>query len=161
MTNTFLSIGSNLNNPLKQVNLAIDTITKLPHTKIINKSKFYRTAPYGTIKQPDYLNAVIQLNTKLDIETFFEYTKKIEKQYNKFDKKVRWGPRIIDLDILIFGQLVINTQRLTLPHYDMYNRAFVLIPLMDIDPKLILPNNKKITDMIKLVDCSKIYNWIT
>lgn len=122
MTRVYIALGSNLANPLHQVQSALNALAELPQTKLIATSSLYRTPPLGPQDQPDYLNAVVALDTDLSAENLLDHTQKIELEHGRVRKDERWGPRTLDLDILLFGDEIINTERLTVPHYDMKNR---------------------------------------
>lgn len=137
----YIAIGSNLASPLEQVNAAIQAIGEIPDSRIMAVSSFYRTPPLGPQDQPDYLNAAVALETTLAPEALLDHTQCIELQQGRVRKAERWGPRTLDLDIMLFGDEVINTERLTVPHYDMKNRGFMLWPLVEIAPELLFPGN--------------------
>lgn len=141
MTVVYIAIGSNLASPLEQVNAAIQAIGEIPDSRIMAVSSFYRTPPLGPQDQPDYLNAAVALDTALTPEELLNHTQRIELQQGRVRKAERWGPRTLDLDIMLFGDEVINTERLTVPHYDMKNRGFMLWPLFEIAPDLHFPDD--------------------
>ena len=141
MTLAYIAIGSNLASPLEQVNAAIQALGNLPESRIVAHSSFYRTPPLGPQDQPDYLNAAVALETSLQPEALLDHTQRIELQQGRVRKAERWGPRTLDLDIMLFGDRVINTARLTVPHYDMKNRGFMLWPLFEIAPALTFPDD--------------------
>lgn len=119
MTIAYIALGSNLASPLEQVNAAVKAIGDIPDSRIVAVSSFYRTPPLGPQDQPDYLNAAVALETTLAPEELLNHTQRIELQQGRVRKAERWGPRTLDLDIMLFGDEVINTERLTVPHYDM------------------------------------------
>ncbi|MDM2847257.1 2-amino-4-hydroxy-6-hydroxymethyldihydropteridine diphosphokinase [Citrobacter sp. Cpo074] len=139
----YIALGSNLASPLEQVNAAVKAIGEIPDSRIVAVSSFYRTPPLGPQDQPDYLNAAVALETTLAPEELLSHTQRIELQQGRVRKAERWGPRTLDLDIMLFGDEVINTERLTVPHYDMKNRGFMLWPLAEIAPDLIFPDDKQ------------------
>jgi len=140
MTLAYIAIGSNLASPLEQVNAAVQALGEIPLTRIVAVSSFYRTPPLGPQDQPDYLNAAVVLETALNAETLLDNTQRIELQQGRVRKAERWGPRTLDLDIMLFGHETISTERLTVPHYDMKNRGFMLWPLFEVAPDLIFPD---------------------
>ncbi|MFS3771341.1 2-amino-4-hydroxy-6-hydroxymethyldihydropteridine diphosphokinase [Escherichia coli] len=142
MTVAYIAIGSNLASPLEQVNAALKAIDDIPESRILTVSSFYRTPPLGPQDQPDYLNAAVALETSLTAEELLNHTQRIELQQGRVRKAERWGPRTLDLDIMLFGNQVINTERLTVPHYDMKNRGFMLWPLFEIAPELVFPDGE-------------------
>lgn len=141
MTIAYIALGSNLASPLEQVNAALKAIADIPDSRIVAVSSFYRTPPLGPQDQPDYLNAAVALDTALTPEELLNHTQRIERQQGRERKAERWGPRTLDLDIMLFGDEVINTERLTVPHYDMKNRGFMLWPLFEIAPELSFPDD--------------------
>ncbi|EKT7568230.1 2-amino-4-hydroxy-6-hydroxymethyldihydropteridine diphosphokinase [Salmonella enterica] len=143
MTIAYIALGSNLASPLEQVNAALKAIADIPDSRIVAVSSFYRTPPLGPQDQPDYLNAAVALDTALAPEELLNHTQHIERQQGRERKAERWGPRTLDLDIMLFGDSIINSERLTVPHYDMKNRGFMLWPLFEIAPDLIFPDDKK------------------
>ncbi|VAY02298.1 2-amino-4-hydroxy-6-hydroxymethyldihydropteridinepyrophosphokinase [Arsenophonus endosymbiont of Aleurodicus dispersus] len=147
----YISIGSNLNDPLQQVQCAIKELQQLPNTKLVAISSFYRTKPMGIQNQPDYFNAVIALDTELLPEILLEYTQEIELMHGRIRKADRWGPRTLDLDIILYGQQIIHTARLTIPHYGLKEREFILYPLAEIAPKLRFLDGELLSDRLLLV----------
>lgn len=155
----WLALGSNLADPLAQVDAALNALRTLPHTELIAVSAFYRTPPYGPQDQPDYLNAAVELETALAPEALLDHTQRIELEQGRVRKEERWGARTLDLDIMLFGQLTLNTPRLTVPHYDMLNRAFMLVPLLEIAPQATLPDGTPLNNVLTQLDCSAIQRW--
>ena len=148
MTVAYIAIGSNLASPLEQVNAAVKAIGEIPQSRIVAVSSFYRTPPLGPQDQPDYLNAAVALETALEPEALLDHTQRIELQQGRVRKAERWGPRTLDLDIMLFGDQVILTERLTVPHYDMHNRSFMLWPLFEIAPALHFPGSTPLSDYL-------------
>jgi len=159
VTLVYIALGSNLAEPLSQVNDALAALAQIPHSRIVATSPFYRTPPLGPQDQPDYLNAAVALETTLTAEALLDNTQRIELQQGRVRKAERWGPRTLDLDIMLFGDETINTERLTVPHYDMKNRAFMLLPLAQIAPALRFPDGERLTDVLERLDCSEILHW--
>ncbi|CAD83671.1 7, 8-dihydro-6-hydroxymethylpterin-pyrophosphokinase [Candidatus Blochmanniella floridana] len=152
MEYAWIGIGSNLLNPKKQVDQAIQALSQLPKTEFISCSKYYRSRPLGYHKQPDFLNTIVILYTDLRPELLLDYMQEIENQQGrvrKFATCCNSYPRTLDLDILLFGQYRICTPKLVIPHYDMMNREFIMYPLAELDQKLVLPNGKCIADIIR------------
>lgn len=159
MSIAYIALGANLGNPLKQAHDAIEAIKQLPQTQLLQISPFYRSKPLGPQNQPDYLNAVIKLTTLLSPTTLLSVLQRIEKQLGRVRKANRWGPRTLDLDILLYDKLIINSENLIIPHYDMQHREFVLYPLFDIAPELILPDQTPLAELIKLVSKNNMTHW--
>ena len=155
----YIAIGSNLASPLEQVNAAVQAIGEIPDSRIVAISSFYRTPPLGPQDQPDYLNAAVALDTALAPEELLDHTQRIELQQGRVRKAERWGPRTLDLDIMLFGDEVINTERLTVPHYDMKNRGFMLWPLFEIAPELTFPDGTRLHQHLSLLGAAKPAHW--
>lgn len=159
MIRVYLALGSNLADPLHQVQSALNALAALPDTTLVATSSLYRTPPYGPPDQPDFLNAAVALDTALAAETLLDHTQRIELEQGRVRKAHRWGPRTLDLDIMLFGEQTLSTPRLTVPHYDMHNRPFMLLPLLEIAPDLTLPNGTRIADLLATLDSSSIRHW--
>jgi len=159
MTRVYLALGSNLADPLHQVDAALAALDAIPHTVRTQTSSLYRTPPYGPPDQPDYLNAVVELETALAAEALLDHTQRIELEHGRVRKAERWEPRTLDLDIMLFGNQILSTPRLTVPHYDMHNRAFMLVPLLEIAPLIALPNGQPLSDVLAQLDRSAIRLW--
>ncbi|MFW7193268.1 2-amino-4-hydroxy-6-hydroxymethyldihydropteridine diphosphokinase [Enterobacter sp. BNK-29] len=159
MTLAYIAIGSNLASPLEQVNAAVQALGEIPQSKIVAVSSFYRTPPLGPQDQPDYLNAAVVLETALNAETLLDNTQRIELQQGRVRKAERWGPRTLDLDIMLFGHETINTERLTVPHYDMKNRGFMLWPLFEVAPDLIFPDGIPLRTILDNLNAERPTRW--
>ncbi len=150
MTQVYIALGSNLGVPREQLSQAIDALAALPQTKLIQSSPWYRTAPLGGPQgQPDYLNAACELKTTLAPLDLLHALQGIELQAGRI-RLERWGPRTLDLDIIIYGTLEQNDPELTLPHPRAHERAFVLAPLADLNPLLPL-RSKPVTEWLLTV----------
>jgi len=143
-TTVYIGLGSNLSEPIKQVQAAISEVATIAQSKIIKTSSLYLSKPMGPQDQCDYINAVLALETLLSPLALLDALQAIENSAGRIRKENRWGARILDLDIILFGNKIINTERLTVPHYGMQEREFVLLPLAEISPKLTLPNGKSL-----------------
>ncbi|MCV2531308.1 MAG: 2-amino-4-hydroxy-6-hydroxymethyldihydropteridine diphosphokinase [Candidatus Lightella neohaematopini] len=152
----WLSLGSNLNYPINQINNAIDKLRYIPYTKVIRYSSYYESIPLNNYNQPNYVNSVVILNTMLSLDSLFNFIKIIEYSQGRRYNCLRWSSRIIDLDILLFGNYVINTSKLTVPHYDMLNREFVIYPMIELDSSIKLPNGLVIKDSIKFLSNKRV-----
>jgi 2-amino-4-hydroxy-6-hydroxymethyldihydropteridine diphosphokinase len=129
----FLSLGSNLGDRLDNLQTAISLL--LPRIKPVAKSSVYETEPWGYLNQPAFLNLVVKASTSLEPDAVFSYVKGIEESMGR-QETIRFGPRLIDLDILFYDDLILDTSELTIPHPRLADRAFVLIPLAEIAPHL-------------------------
>ncbi|EHM51285.1 MAG: 2-amino-4-hydroxy-6-hydroxymethyldihydropteridine diphosphokinase [Yokenella regensburgei] len=159
MSLVYIALGSNLASPLDQVNAAIAALGEIPESRVVALSSFYRTPPLGPQDQPDYLNAAVALETALSPEALLDNTQRIELQQGRVRKAERWGPRTLDLDIMLFGQQVLDTPRLTVPHYDMKNRGFMLWPLFEIAPELTFPDGTTLAAILKQLNSAQPAHW--
>ena len=159
MPEAYIGLGSNLGSqsrgihktPRDQINDAIETMSKNPDISLIAISSYYQTSAIGPGEQPDYINAAIKIKTNLDPYLLLDILQIIENQQGRI-RKERWGARTLDLDILVYDQCTENTQKLILPHPRMHERAFVLAPLADISPELIIADHGMVNDL--LANCS-------
>ena len=135
MTIAYVGLGSNLEDPENQVRQAFAELDRLPHTRLVRKSSLYRTAPIGHETQPDFINAVAQLETGLPAERLLAELQAIEKSHGR-ERSLRNAPRTLDLDLLLFDDARLSSPQLTVPHPRMHERAFVLRPLLEIAPQL-------------------------
>lgn len=148
----YLGLGSNLATPIAQLQQATAAIAQLPNSKLLKTSSLYSSAPLGPSDQPRFVNAVIALQTSLQPLQLLDALQQIELQQGRVRAGERWGPRTLDLDILLFGQQLINTPRLQVPHYHMHQRPFVLEPLAEICPAdLQLADGRQLQQL--LADC--------
>jgi len=135
----YIGLGSNLDNPRQQVNDALQELTTLAQTQLLCHSSLYRSDPVGPPGQPDYINAVALLETALEPEALLDALQGIEQAHQRV-RKLHWGPRTLDLDILLYDDRIIDSERLIIPHAWMLERSFVLWPLAEIAPDLVLPD---------------------
>lgn len=147
----YLGLGSNLADPLGQLRTAIEALQAIPQTTVAAVSPFYASDPLGPPDQPRYVNAVAALDTELAPLALLDALQRIELEQGRVRKDERWGPRTLDLDILLFGERQLDEPRLTVPHYHMHARAFVLYPLADLAPQLRLPDGRSLSEL--LADC--------
>ena len=129
---TYIGIGSNLQHPIEQVQLAIQRLAEIPKTQLLSASPLYRSAPLGPANQPDYINAVAALATGFSPLELLDALQAIEQQQGRIRDGERWGPRTLDRDLLLYADQQIETERLTVPHPGLGERNFVLYPLYDI-----------------------------
>lgn len=137
-----LSLGSNLGDRLSQLRAAVQALAAVPKTSVTAVSRAYETAPWGETTQPAFLNAALTLETALTPEDLLLHAKTIERQLGR-EETYRWGPRVIDIDIILWGARVLRTDSLTIPHPEFRNRAFVLLPLREIAPYAVDPVTNK------------------
>lgn len=147
MNIAYIGLGSNLENPEQQIRNAVNAIKAIERTVMSNISALYYSRPMGPKDQPDYMNAVAELTTSLSPIALLDELQKIENDAGRVRKDNRWGPRILDLDILLYDNNVINSERLIVPHYGLKDREFVLIPLNEIAPSMSLPDGETIKNL--------------
>jgi 2-amino-4-hydroxy-6-hydroxymethyldihydropteridine diphosphokinase len=134
----FVGLGSNLGEREALIGQALDELAALPDTTLIRVSSLYDTEPVGVIEQPRFLNAVAMLDTELTARQLLWNLQRIEARLGR-TRSQRWGPRTMDLDLLLYGDLVIEEDDLRLPHPELARRAFVLVPLVELDPQITHP----------------------
>lgn len=157
----FIGIGSNEGNRILNIKSAIDLINGITNCKIEKVSSVYETLPFGEIKQNNFLNAVIKISTMLNPQELYIELKKIEQKLGRIIRE-KWGPREIDLDILLFNYLIFSDEIITLPHKGIIYRDFVIVPLVEIEPDLIHPVfNRKIADFILDLKSKNIINKLS
>ena len=143
MHRVFIGLGANLNDPALQIVTALHTLHELPDTRLVNWSSLYGSSPLGPEDQPDYVNAVAEIETSLEPLALLDLTQQAERDQGRV-KLRHWGERCIDLDILLFGNRVLTSERLNLPHHELTNRSFVVSPLLEIAPDLTLPDGRRL-----------------
>jgi 2-amino-4-hydroxy-6-hydroxymethyldihydropteridine diphosphokinase len=144
----FVGLGSNLEQPERQVRDALRELRDLPDTRLLSQSPLYRSSPLGPGDQPDYVNAVAMLDTALDAHVLLDRLQALERAHGRVRNR-HWGPRTLDLDLLLYDDQRIDSVRLSVPHPQMHERAFVLVPLHDIAPDLYLPGVGALADLIR------------
>ena len=137
----YIGLGSNLDKPIYQVMTALQELDKIPNSKITAISSIYRSKPVGPEDQPHFINAVAKLSTLHPPEVLLTILQQHEETQGRVrhPRQKRWGPRVIDLDMLLYEQEIIETESLSLPHPEIANRSFVVVPLYELDPELIIP----------------------
>lgn len=153
MNKAYLSLGSNIGN-LKDNILKAYKILEKNDINILKKSSFYKTKPYGYKDQSDFLNTVIKIQTKLEPLELLKKCHLVEKKLKR-ERKIHWGPRIIDVDILLYNSLKMDNEKLTIPHKEMLKRAFVLVPLKEIASNIII-DNINIDDALEKIDTKTV-----
>jgi 2-amino-4-hydroxy-6-hydroxymethyldihydropteridine diphosphokinase len=144
MNTVYLGLGSNLSDPIQQIQQAISVISTHDEINTLACSSLYISQPMGPQDQPDYFNAVLKINTLLKPLALLDKLQAIENIAGRVRKDQRWGARVLDIDILLYNNEVIKNDRLTVPHYGLQEREFVVIPLAEIDNQLQLPNGQSI-----------------
>ena len=143
----YIGLGSNLQQPLAQLRRALPALNAIPRTSLRAASSFYLSSPMGPADQPDYVNSVAALDTGLQPLDLLDQLQRIEQAHGR-QRGIRWGPRTLDLDLLLYGGQIIRNDRLTVPHPGIGKRAFVLLPLAELDPELQIPGVGVIADVM-------------
>ena len=141
MVPAYIGIGSNLNDPVRQVREAMEELEMIPDSLLIARSSLYGSTPMGPADQPDYVNAVVALDTVLSAEELLRALQAIEQELGRVRDGEQWGPRVVDLDLLLYGRETIRTADLTVPHPGLHERDFVIIPLAEIAGNLNVPGH--------------------
>ena len=148
MTLAYVGLGANLGRPVATIGLAESRLGDLPGVAVLRRASLYRTAPQGVTDQPDFMNTVVELDTNAEPPKLVAWFKAIEVELGRVPNE-RWGPRMIDLDLLLYGDVDLKTPELTVPHAEMWNRLFVLAPLSELRPDLHDPGGKSIGAVCK------------
>lgn len=157
MIQAYLGLGSNIGDRESQLNDAIKILNEYDGINVSNISPIYETAPVGYTEQPNFLNLCVEIQTTLTVLQLLEYCLKTEECLHRI-RKERWGPRTLDVDILLYGEEMIDLPKLSVPHPRMNERAFVLIPLNDIAANVVEPRSKlKVKDLVFVDDSVKRY----
>lgn len=146
MADVYIALGSNMDSPHSQLDSALEAIAQHPHMQLTGVSSRYQTPPIGP-QQPDFINAAAELSTDLSPLALLDALQAIEQQQNRV-RNIHWGPRTLDLDILLYDNLVLESERLTIPHPRLSERAFVLVPLTDLNPQLALPSGETVAELL-------------
>ncbi|MFB2652841.1 2-amino-4-hydroxy-6-hydroxymethyldihydropteridine diphosphokinase [Shewanella seohaensis] len=147
MTQVFVALGANLEDPKAQLDNAVAALSALAENQSLKVSPYYGSAPMGDVVQPDYINAVASFETSLAPIALLDALQEIENTQGRV-RKERWGPRTLDIDLLLYGDAIIDEPRLKVPHYGMKERSFVLVPLAAIAPDLVLPCKTPLRSLI-------------
>ncbi len=144
----YIGLGSNLENPISQIKTAIQELAALPKTSLTKSSSLYQTPPLPPVlDQPDFINAVVEIETALEAEQLLAALQAIEQAHERVQSK-HWGPRTLDLDLLLYGDEALNKPHITVPHPELTKRSFVLYPLVEISPEVCLPTGIRIADLL-------------
>jgi 2-amino-4-hydroxy-6-hydroxymethyldihydropteridine diphosphokinase len=147
-----IGLGGNLGEVRERLDAAIAALDALPGVAVVARSRFYRTPPWGHVEQPDFVNAAIAVDTSLPALALLDALLATERAFGRVRDGERWGPRTIDLDLLAYGDDVIDDERLTVPHPRIAERAFVLLPLADIAADAVLPGVGRVDDLLARID---------
>ena len=154
MVEVYIGLGSNIDRPVDQLTRAFSALHRLPSTRLVDRSALYRSRPHGPPNQPDYINAVAALITALAPLTLLRHLQAMERRHRRV-RTQKWGPRTLDLDIIIYGKTTLRHPRLTIPHPLLHRREFVLVPLAGINPDLKIPGNAKVKTLMGRLDRRK------
>jgi 2-amino-4-hydroxy-6-hydroxymethyldihydropteridine diphosphokinase len=150
----YIGLGSNLAGPREQVERGLDALGRLPQSALRQRSRLYRSAPWGIHDQPEFVNAVAAVETGLPPDALMNALLEIERESGRKRNGDRWGPRILDLDLLLYAERLIDQPGLHVPHPHLHERAFVLLPLAEIAPALQIPGRGSISELMAQVDTS-------
>lgn len=154
MTDAYVALGSNLGDSRQHVLDAMAALGQLPETRLLANSRLYRTPPWGMLDQPAFVNAAVLLDTALAPHDLLDHLLAIERAHGRQRAGERWGPRTLDLDLLHMPGVTLADVRLTLPHPRIAERAFVLLPLHELAPDLLLPGQGRVATLLAAVDRS-------
>ncbi|MGV3580819.1 MAG: 2-amino-4-hydroxy-6-hydroxymethyldihydropteridine diphosphokinase [Methylophilus sp.] len=155
MSIAYIALGSNLKQPASQIQQALIALQGLPQTKLLQNSSLYLTPPVGYDNQPDFINAVAELETTLEPAQLLQYILDIESGFGR-ERPFPNAPRVLDLDLLLYDELVMQTPALTVPHPRMHLRGFVMLPLAEIAPDLMIPKLGNVVELLAKLDISDI-----
>lgn len=153
----YIGLGSNLGQPVENLKSALQAIETHGQMVLNASSNFYSSSPMGPKDQPDYVNAVCRVKTSLQPQELLAILQDIENKHGRERIGDRWGPRTLDLDILLYNDLILNTQNLTLPHYGMQDREFVLVPLFEIAPDMIMQDGRSLASWVAKCNLDGLY----
>jgi len=147
----YVGLGSNLHGPADQVRRAMFELDDIPDTRVVARSSLYVNPPMSASNQPDYINAVAALATRLDPLRLLGELQRIEDRHGRLRGPDRWGPRTLDLDLLIYGDEIRDAPELTLPHPGIAQRSFVLLPLLELEPALVVPGKGPVRELYEQI----------
>lgn len=156
MPRAYIALGANLGNPVSTINDAIDALVALPGSIFLAMSSLYRTAPVGLKHQPDFINAVVAVKTHLSPRELLDELFAVEARFGR-ERTVKNAPRTLDLDLLLHGDTVMHEDGLTLPHPRLHERAFVLAPLAEVAPDLVIPGKGSVADLLAACSDQRIH----
>jgi len=157
----YIGLGSNLGTPVKQLEKALEAIGMHSQMILLASSHFYSSSPMGPQDQPNYVNAVCKINTSLQPQELLATLQNIENKQGRERQGERWGPRTLDLDILLYNDMCLKTKDLTLPHYGMHEREFVLVPLFELSPDLIMQDGHPVATWVAKCNLEGLYRLDT
>ena len=154
MTLAYIGLGSNLCDPKLQVQHGLSLLRQLPRTRLLRASQLYLSPAWGMVNQPDFVNAVAELETSLLPRALLHELLQLENKAGRTRETVRWGPRKLDLDLLLWSDCIVDEPGLKLPHKHMHERAFVLLPLAELLPQLEIPGYGPVSKLLEKLDIS-------
>lgn len=152
----YLGLGGNQGRVKHAIQRSISLLNRLPLTQVKSVSSMYQNPAMGSQAQPDYINAVCQIHTSIPPLQLLRFTQKIESTLGRRRKGKRWSSRPMDVDILLYGSKIVNKPNLCIPHYGITDRAFVLLPLVELDAKLRMPNGDKLKKVLRKIDSNQM-----
>ena len=153
----WLGLGANLQHPANQLKEALVRLGESDGIEINKVSSFYRTPPWGDDQQDNFINAVVSIETSLSPLSLLHCLQSIENTMGRRRTGRQWGPRIIDIDLLLFDDQVVCSSELLVPHPHMHERAFVLLPLAELDAEIEIPGQGRVVDLLSGLDCDGIF----
>lgn len=151
----YIGLGSNLQQPMAQLQQALSELDQVPGSRLQASSSFYLSSPMGPVEQPDYINSVAALQTELSALALLDELQQIEQLHGRV-RRQHWGPRTLDLDLLLYADQIIRSDRLSVPHPGIGGRAFVLLPLAELAPGLQIPGLGVVADVLLSSDTKDI-----
>jgi 2-amino-4-hydroxy-6-hydroxymethyldihydropteridine diphosphokinase len=149
-TRAWIGLGGNTGDPVATLRAATAQLDTLPGSRVLLRSKLYRTPAWGVVAQPDFVNGVVLLETTLDARGLLDGLLAIERAFGR-ERRERWGPRSLDLDLLLYGDSVIDLPGLHVPHPHLHERAFVLLPMIEIAPDVEIPGRGRARDALAML----------
>lgn len=151
----FIALGANLDEPQRRIATGFAELAGLPQTRLVRRSSLYRSAPVGYADQPDFINAVACIETGIGAQELLLALLAIERRHGRV-REFSNAPRTLDLDIALYGNLVVHEQGLTIPHPRMHERAFVMVPLAEIAPDCVVPGRGRVSELLAAVDAGSV-----
>jgi len=156
MVDAYIGLGSNLDDPQAHIIRALEELKQLPGSRLAGHSSLYVTSPVGPQSQPDYINAACRLDTELGAHELLEQLQAIEHLHGRLREGEQWGPRTLDLDLLLYGSEIIDMPDLKVPHSELHRRCFVLQPLHEIAGNVVVPGHGSVSDLLAAADCNGV-----
>jgi 2-amino-4-hydroxy-6-hydroxymethyldihydropteridine diphosphokinase len=148
----WIGLGGNLGDPVRTIESAMCELERVERSRLVRRSSLYRSAPWGGIEQPQFVNAVAELETRLGARELLDALLVIERRHGRTRDGVRWGPRTLDLDLILHGEHIVREDGLVVPHPRLAERAFVLAPMAELAPDLHVPGHGRVADLLARLD---------